>query len=172
MIATATATQTLADATRTEQAAAAAATKALAAAEDAKARADAARRQAEDARAVGYKRYLELLTSEYPAARAQTLTAAGEARAALERAVRGDDGVFAAYFRWVEASVQSWAVDSELAQIRDHHGVPVRSTDAPVFRFDVDISMIVDGIAAGFQDDALQRITERRVSYVNGKASK
>jgi membrane-bound inhibitor of C-type lysozyme len=165
------AVETLSQITRAEQDALAAAMKAAQAAEAAKARADAARKAAEDARALGYKRYLELLTSEYPEARDQATTAVGESRQSLEDAVRGSGDVFACYLRWVDASVAAWAVDSELAQIKDYHGVPVRSTDPPVFRFDVDISMIVDGIAAGFQDSALRRITERRADYVNGKVS-
>jgi DNA-binding protein H-NS len=167
-----TATQTLADITAAEQDALAAATRAAHAAEVARRKADAARERADDERARAYQTYLDKLTSEYPAAREQALTAAGEARAALEGAVRGDDGVFRAYFDWVSASVQTWAIDSELAQIRDHHGLPVRATDPPAFRFDVDVAMIVDGIAAELQDTAVQRITARRVNFVNGKDSR
>ncbi len=90
--------------------------------------------------------------------------------AALEDAVRadGDAGVFQAYLRWVDASVLAWEVDAELGQIRHHHGVPVRSTDPPVFRFDLDISAIIDQIALELQDDAVQRITDRRTRFVNG----
>jgi hypothetical protein len=167
----ATATQTLADITRAESDALATASRAAHAAEVARQKAERARQRADDERAAAYKRYLDKLVQEHPAAREQALTAAGEARAALEDAVRGSGDVFAAYFRWIDASVAAWAVDSELAQIKDYHGVPVRSTDAPVFRFDVDISMIIDGVAAGFQDDALTRITTRRADFVNGKVS-
>ena len=167
-----TATPTLTDITAAEQDALAAATKAQVAAEAAAARADAARKAAEDARAVGYKRYLELLTSEYPSAREQATTAVGEARQSLEDAVRGSGDVFRAYLQWIDASVDAWAVDSELAQIKDYHGVPVRATDPPVFRFDADVSMIVDQIAAEFQDHALRRITDRRRDFVNGGTSR
>ncbi len=162
-------TQTLNEITRAEADAQAAARKAQVAAEVARAKADAARQRADDERRRAYQSYLDKIAQEHPAAREQALTAAGEARAALEGAVRGDDGVFRAYFDWVSASVQTWAIDSELAQIRDHHGLPVRATDPPAFRFDVDVSMIVDGIAAEFQEDAVQKITTRRISFVNGK---
>jgi vacuolar-type H+-ATPase subunit H len=165
------AVETLSQITRAEQDALAAATRAAHAAEVARQKAERARERAEQERARAYQTYLDKLTSEYPEARERALTAAGEARAALERAVRGDDGVFRAYFDWVSASVQAWAIDSELAQIRDHHGVPVRSTDPPVFRFDVDIAQIIDGIAAELQDTAVQRIVARRIDFVNGKVS-
>jgi hypothetical protein len=171
MMTTTTMTRTLAKTVQEATAAEDAARKAAAAAEGARRKADAAKAAADEERARAYQTYLDKLVAEHPAARDQATTAVGEARAALERAVRGDDGVFRAYFDWVSASVQAWEVDSELSQIRDHHGVPVRSTDAPVFRFDVDIAQIVDGIAAGFQDDALQRIVDRRVSYVNGRTA-
>jgi multidrug efflux pump subunit AcrA (membrane-fusion protein) len=169
----ATATKpTLNEITRAETEAQAAATKAAHAAEVARAKADLARQRADDERARAYKGFLDKIVAEHPAAREQALTAAGESRAALEAAVRTDDGVFTAYVAWVADSIHVWKLDSELAQIRDHHGIPVRATDPPAFRFDVDVSMIVDGIAAEFQDDALQRIVDRRVSFVNGGASK
>ena len=79
--------------------------------------------------------------------------------------------MFSAYVRWVEASVTVWEIDSELTQIRHHHGVPVRPTDPPTFRFDVDISAIIDQIASELQDDAVQRIDARRIAFVNGDAS-
>jgi len=164
-------TETLSQITRAEAEAQAAAQKAALAAEAARHKADRARERAEQERAAAYKRYLDKIVQEHPAAREQALTAAGESRAALEQAVRTDDGVFAAYTSWVEASIHVWELDSELAQIRDFNGVPVRSTDAPVFRFDIDISAIVDQIAYEFQDNAVQRITDRRVDFVSGKAS-
>jgi GAF domain-containing protein len=169
----ATATKpTLNEITRAEADAQAAARKAQVAAESARAKADAARQRADDERKRAYKTYLDKIAQEHPAAREQALTAAGEARAALEGAVRGSGAVFPAYFQWIDASVKAWEVDSELAQIRDHHGIPVRATDPPVFRFDVDVAMIVDGIAAELQDTAVQRITARRVNFVNGRDSR
>ena len=135
-------------------------------------KADAARVEADAQRAVAYQDFLDVLTKEYPSSREQALSTAGESRAALEPAVRTDDGVFAAYTAWVEASIHVWELDSELAQIRDFNGVPVRSTDAPTFRFDIDISAIVDQIAYEFQDSAVQRITDRRTNFVNGRTSK
>ena len=135
-------------------------------------RADAAQAAADAQRAVAYQDFLDVLTKEYPAARSTALSAAGESRAALELAVRTDDGVFACYIRWVAASIHVWELDSELAQIRDFNGVPVRATDPPTFRFDIDISGIVDQIAFEAQDAAVQRITDRRTNFVNGRTSK
>ena len=165
-------TETLSQITRAEAEAQAAAQKAALAAEAARHKADRARERAEQERAAAYKRYLDKIVQEHPAAREQALTAAGESRAALEQAVRTDDGVFAAYTSWVEASIHVWELDSELAQIRDFNGVPVRSTDAPVFRFDIDISAIVDQIAYEFQDHAAKRIVDRRRDFVNGGTPK
>jgi len=135
-------------------------------------RADAAQAAADAQRVVAYQDFLDVLTKEYPSSREQALSTAGESRAALEPAVRTDDGVFAAYTAWVEASIHVWELDSELAQIRDFNGVPVRSTDAPVFNFGIDIGAIVDQIAYEFQDHAAQRITDRRTNFVNGRTSK
>jgi len=165
-------TETLSDITRVETEAQTAAATAIAVAEQARVKADLARQRADAQRAVAYQAYLDKLVAEHPAARSTALSAAGESRAALEQAVRTDDGVFAAYIQWVADSIRVWELDSELAQIRDHHGVPVLSTDPPIFRFDVDISVIIDGIAAGFQDDALRRIVDRRREFVNGGTSK
>jgi len=164
-------TETLNDITRAEADAQEAAAKALAAAEAARVKADRARQRAESERARAYKSYLDKIAAEWPAAREAATTAVGESHAALEQAVRSGDDVFRAYLRWVEASVQAWEVDSELAQIRHHHGVPVRSTDPPVFRFDIDVSAIIDQIAGELQDDAVQRITDRRTAFVNGRTA-
>ncbi len=164
-------TETLEAITKAEAEAQDAAAKAQQAAEAARVKADRARQRAEAERARAYKSYLDKIAAEWPAARESAITAVGDSRAALEQAVRSGDDVFGAYLRWVEASVRAWEVDSDLAQIRHHHGVPVRSTDPPVFRFDLDISAIVDQIALELQDDAVQRITDRRTRFVNGRTA-
>jgi len=164
-------TETLNDITRAEAEAQDAAAKALAAAEAARAKADAARERAEQERARAYKSYLDRITAEWPAAREAATTAVGESRTALEAAVRSGDNVFGAYLRWVDASVRAWEVDSELGQIRHHHGIPSRSADAPAFRFDLDLGAIIDQIAGEFQDEAATRITDRRTAFVNGRTA-
>ena len=164
-------TETLNDITRAEAEAQDAAAKAQQAAEVARVKADRARQRAEEERARAYQSYLDKIAAEWPAAREAATTVVGESRAALEEAVRSGVDIFAAYLRWVEASVRAWEVDAELAQIRHHHGVPVRSTDAPVFRFDIDISAIIDQIAGEFQDEAATRITDRRTAFVNGRTA-
>ena len=167
----ATVTKNLAEATKAEQDAANAAARAFAAAETAKDRADQARQCADAQRARAYQAYLDKLVQERPEARSTALSAAGESRAALEQAVRTDDGVFAAYIAWVADSIHVWELDSELAQIRDHHGVPVRSTDSPVFNFGLDVGVIIDAVGFELQEAALQRITDRRTNFVNGRTA-
>ncbi len=162
-------TETLNDITRAEAEAQDAAAKALAAAEAARVKADRARQRAEAERARAYKSYLDKIAAEWPAAREAALTVAGECRAALEDAVRNGGDVFTSYRAWVAARIVVWEIDSELAQIRHHHGVPVRSTDPPVFRFDLDISAIIDAIALELQNDAEQRTRERRAAFLSGK---
>jgi len=152
--------------TRAEADAAAAAQKAQAAAEAARAKADQARQRAE-----AYRAFFEKITAEYPAAHAAALTAQAESHAALEQAVRSGGDVFPTYFRWVEASTRLWELDAERAHIRHHHGQPSRDADAPVFKFDFDISAIVDRIAGELQDDAAQRITARRTAFVSGRTA-
>jgi multidrug efflux pump subunit AcrA (membrane-fusion protein) len=164
-------TQTLEQITKAEIDAQEAAAKALAAAQIAQARADAARERAEEERARAYKSYLDKIAAEWPAARETAITTVGETRAALEQAVRSGDDVFRAYLRWVEASVLAWEVDAELGQIRHHHGVPVRSTDPPVFNFGMDVGAIVDTIALDFGDAAVHRISDRRTAFVNGRTA-
>jgi vacuolar-type H+-ATPase subunit H len=166
-------TETLDQITRAEAEAQDAAAKATAAAQIAQAKADAARERAEQERAAAYREFLDVVAREAPEKRSQALTVAGECRAALESAVRGDGdaGVFQAYLRWVDARIVVWAIDAELGQIRHHHGVPVRSTDPPVFNFGMDVGAIVDTIALEAQDDAEQRIRERRTAFVNGRTA-
>ncbi len=164
-------TETLEAITRAEAEAQDAAAKATAAAQIAQAKADAARERAERERAAAYREFLDVVAREAPEKRSQALTVAGECRAALEDAVRNGGNVFSAYLRWVDASVLAWEISSELTQIRDFHGQPVRSVDPPSFRFDLDISAIVDTIALELQDDAMSRIVSRRTNFVNGRTA-
>jgi vacuolar-type H+-ATPase subunit H len=166
-------TETLASITRAEAEAQDAAAKATAAAQIAQAKAEAARERAERERAAAYREFLDVVAREAPEKRSQALTEVGECRAALESAVRGDGdaGVFQAYRAWVAARIVVWEIDSELAQIRDFHGVAVRSTDPPAFNFGMDVGAIVDTIALELQDDAVQRITDRRTAFVNGRTA-
>lgn len=169
-IATAEKPQTLDQITRAEAEAQAVAVKAQRAAEEAQAKADRARQRAEEERARAYEGYLDKISSEWPLARATALTTAGEARQKLEHAVRGDGGdVFSTYLAWVAASVAVWECDSELAQIRNHHGLAARSTDPPAFNFAIDIGAVVDQIGFELHDDAVQRITDRRTAFVSGR---
>ncbi len=151
--------------------AAKAAAAAVAKAQIAQAKAEDARQRADEERAAAYREFLDKVAKEAPERRSSALTEAGERRAALEDAVRNGGNVFQEYQRWVAARIVVWEIDSELAQIRDFHGVPVRSTDPPVFRFDLDISAIVDTIALELQDDAVHRITDRRTAFVNGRTA-
>jgi hypothetical protein len=155
------------------ESAAEAAAKATAVAQIAQARAEDARQRADEERAAAYRAFLDKVQAEASGKRSQALTEVGERRAALESAVRadGDAGVFRAYLRWVEASVLVWEIGSELAQIRDFHGVAVRSTDPPSFRFGMDVGAIIDTIALELQGAAEQRITDRRTRFVNGATS-
>jgi multidrug efflux pump subunit AcrA (membrane-fusion protein) len=155
-----------------EQAAKAAA-KAQRAAQLAQTKADEAREKADEERARAYKAFLDVVVKEAPERRSAALTAAGDARAALESAVRGDGdaGVFHAYLRWITARIAVWETDAELGAIRDIHGVPVRSVDPPVFSFAHDIGGIVDHIGLELQEQAAQRIVSRRTDYVNGATS-
>jgi len=167
----ATMTKNLAEATKAEQDAVTAAATAMAVAEQARVKADATRQRADAERAVAYKALLDKLVAEHPEARSTALSAAGESRAALEAAVRTDDGVWAAYIAWVTDSIHVWELDSELAQIRDYHGISVRSTDPPVFNFGLDVAVIVDQIAFEAQDAAISRIAQRRANFVNGRTA-
>ncbi len=164
-------TQTLEAITKAEAAAQEAAVKAIAAAQIAQARAEDARLRAEQVRAAAYREFLDLIAAEWPAARALATTAVGEAHAALVSAVRNGGNVFQEYQRWVSARIELWATDSELSQIRNHHGLPVRSTDAPIFNFGLDVGAILDQVSGEMQDAAVQRITARRTAFVNGAAS-
>jgi hypothetical protein len=168
---TATVTKTLSEITRAETEAEAAAAKAQRAAEIARIAAEAARAKAEQERELANRSYLDKLVAEHPAARESALTAAGEARQDLEHAVRGEGDVFSSYRRWVESSIAIWEVDSALTQQRHFHGLPTRETTQPAFNFALDVASIVDGIGYELQEQAIERIRERRASYLAGRES-
>jgi len=164
-------TETLSDITRVEAEAQAAAQKAFAAAETARAKADAARERAEREREVANKSYMDLLTSEHPAARVVAVERQAEAHQDLDLAVRNGEDVFVAYRGWVDASIRAWELDEELGRMRRFHGVNMRETPAPTFDFGIDIGAILDQVSLELQDQAIARIDARRASYLSGKAS-
>ena len=164
-------TETLSDITKAEQDAADAARKAQVAAEVAAAKADRARERAERERVAANKSYMDLLTSEHPAAREVAVERQAEAHQDLDLAVRNGEDVFVAYRGWVDASIRAWELDEELGRMRRFHGVNMRETPAPTFDFGIDIGAILDQVSLELQDQAIARIDARRASYLSGKAS-
>ncbi len=164
-------TETLSQITRAEAEAQDAAAKALAAAETARHKADLARQRAEDERAIANKSYLDLLAEEWPDARRQATTTVADAYQDLDLAVRNGDDVFVAYRGWVSASIAAWEIDEALGRMRRFHGVNMRETPAPTFAFGIDIAAISDQVSLEAQDAAIERIDQRRASYLAGKAS-
>ncbi len=162
-------TETLSDITRVEAEAQVAAAKAQAAAETAKARADAARLRAEQERERANKSYLDLLTQEWPDARQEAVTTVADAYQSLDQAVRNGGDVFVAYRGWVDASIKAWELDEALGRMRRFHGVSMRESPAPVFNFGLDVGAIIDRIGLEFQDEAVERINQRRASYLAGR---
>ena len=162
-------TETLSQITIAEQDAANAALRALAAAEAAKARADAARQRAEQERERANKSYMDLLAQDHPEARQQAVTTVGEAYQALDRSVRGDGDLVASYIGWVDASVRAWELDEALSRMRRFHDVNMRETPAPSFNFGIDIGVIIDVVSLELQDEAVDRIDQRRQKFLSGK---
>ncbi len=169
---TATVTKTLNEITRAEAEAEAAAVKAFAAAEAAKDRADRAREHAEREREAANRSYMELLTAEWPDARQEASAKVGEARTALEAAVREDGDVIPAYLAWVTASIQAWEVTEAVDRTRRFHGQNMRYQAEPAFDFGSDIGAIVNQIALELQQGAIDRIEQRRASFLAGKDAK
>jgi len=165
-------TETLSDITRVEAEAQAAAAKAQVAAETAKARANAARQRAEQEREIANRSYLNVLVQEHPDARSTALSAAGDAHQNLDLAVRNGGDVFAAYRVWVDASVKVWETDEALARMRRFFGEPTRDVATPVFNFNLDVGVIIDQLSLEAQDEAVERIDQRRASFLAGKESK
>ncbi len=167
----ATKTQTLAEITRAEAAAAEAAQKALAASEAARLRADAARERAERERDAANRAYLALLTAEHRDRSAAALEELGESRAALENAIASGGNVFRAYSRWAKSRTLVWECDAEINQQRYFLGAAHRETPPPELHFTNDISAILDHLSLELQDEALNRIRERKSAYLQGKTS-
>ncbi len=162
-------TETLSQITKAESDAVDAATKAAHAAEVARQKADAARQRADDERAVANRDYLDLLTQEWPAARQQATEVVADAYEVLDRAIRNGEDVFVAYRGWVSASIAAWEVDEALGRMRRFHGVNMRETPAPSFAFAIDTGAILDQISLELQDEAVQRIDQRRSSFLAGR---
>ncbi len=167
----ATKTQTLAEITRAEAAAAEAAQKAQAASEAARERADRARERAEAERDSANRAYLALLTAEYRDRNAAALEELAETRAALEAAVASGGNVFRAYSRWAKSRVLVWECDAEINQQRYFLGAAHRETPPPELHFTNDIGAILDHLSLELQDEALNRIRERKAEYLAGGKS-
>ena len=164
-----TATQNLAAVVHESEAAAAEAARAQAAAQVAQSRAEAARTRAEAEQRRAHEAYLATLEAEYSAKRDAALTAQGEARQALEAAVRTGGDIFGSYRAWVMASLAAWGIESAIAQQRHFLGRPSRSVDAPTFSFGHDIGAIIDQASLEAQDDVLEAIREARAAYLAGR---
>ena len=149
------------------KAAAAAQAKALALAT----KADVARQRAEEERATASRAYLDLLAAEWPDARQEATANVGETRAALEAAVREDGDVIPAYLAWVTASIQAWEVTEAVDRMRRFHGQNMRYQAEPAFDFGSDVGSIVNQIALEVQQDAIDRIEQRRAAFLRGATS-
>ncbi len=165
------ATVHLASIVHASEAAAKAAAAAQATAQALAAKADQARQRAEQEQQRANRQYLDLLNREYPDARTAATTAAGEARAALEAAVRAGGAVIPAYFTWVTASIQAWEVSEAVDRMRRFHGQNMHYQSEPAFDFGPDIGAIVNQIALEVQQDAIDRIEQRRAAYLRGATS-
>jgi len=167
------ATINLASIVHESEAAAKAAADAQARARDLSLKADQARQRAEEEQKQANRAFLDLLQSEYPDARTAATTAAGEARVGLEGSVRGGDdaNVIPAYLAWVAASIQAWETTEAVDRMRRFHGQNMRYQAEPAFDFGSDIGAIVNQIALGLQQDAIDRIEQRRATYLRGATS-
>ncbi len=134
-------------------------------------KADAARQRADEEQQQANGAYLDLLQSEYPDARTAATTAAGEARAALETAVRQGGDIVPAYLAWVTASIQAWEVSEAVDRMRRFHGQNMHYQSEPAFDFGSDIGAIVNQIALELQQEAIDRIEQRRATYLRGATS-
>lgn len=162
-------TETLEAITRAEQQAAEAAAKAQRDAEAAKAKADQARERAERERAQANRAYLDLLAAEWPDACQQAMTTVGETRAALEAVVRQGGDLIPAYVAWMTAVIHAWEVTEAVDRVRRFHGQSMRYQGEPVFDFGSDIGAIVNQLALELQQDAIDRIEQRRANYLAGR---
>ena len=151
--------------------AAKAAASAQATARELAAKADVARQRAEEEQQQANHAYMELIAAEWPDARKQAMANVGETRVALEAAVREDGDVIPSYLAWVTASIQAWEVTEAVDRMRRFHGQNMRYQAEPVFDFGSDIGAIVNQIALEYQQEAIDRIEQRRATYLRGAAS-
>jgi len=135
------------------------------------AKADAARQRADEEQQQANRAYLELIAAEWPDARQDATAIVGETRAALEAAVREDGDVTPAYVAWMTASIRAWEVTEAVDRMRRFHGQNMRYQAEPVFDFGSDIGAIVNQIALELQQDAIDRIEQRRATYLRGATS-
>jgi multidrug efflux pump subunit AcrA (membrane-fusion protein) len=166
-----TATTPLSLITKAESDAVAAAARAQKAAEIAQAKADAARQKAEQERAARMIAYADKLGEEWSESHTAATTTAGAARAALETAVADGGDIFLAYRAVLRTRTHVFEIDSELAQIRGLLGRPARETPPPSNDFASDLGDIFNRLGMELQDDALQRIVQRRADFINGGKS-
>lgn len=166
-----TKTETLQQLTEAERTAQEIAQKAAADAEAARQRAEEARQRAEEQRAAANLAYLEKLQSEHAEARNQALERQAETRATFEAIVRGETkgDVFAAYRAWMEARVHVWEVEQALNSMRQIHGRPYQEAKDPTFSFQHDVNDILTKLGYQLQDQAIERIRERRRAFLEGK---
>jgi hypothetical protein len=167
----ATKTQTLAEITKAETDARDAAAVATAEAEAAKLRADKARERAEAERDSANRAYLQHLQAEHPGRHNDAMERLGKARAALEAAVASGADVFRAYRGWTKARMLVWEVDQELQAQRYQLGVAHREQPPPGINFVTDIGGIFDRLGLELTDAALDRIRDRKASYLKGEKS-
>lgn len=151
--------------------AAKAAAAAQATARELAAKADAARQRADEEQKQANRAYMELIAAEWPDARQEATVNVGEARVALEAAVREDGDVIPSYLAWVTASIQAWEVTEAVDRMRRFHGQNMRYQAEPAFDFGSDIGAIVNQIALELQQDAIDRIEQRRATYLRGATS-
>ena len=151
--------------------AAKAAASAQATARELAAKADAARQRAEEERATASRAYLELIAAEWPDARQEATANVGETRVALETVVREGGDVIPAYFTWARASIHAWEVTEAVDRMRRFHGQNMRYQAEPAFDFGSDIGAIVNQIALELQQEAIDRIEQRRATYLRGATS-
>lgn len=151
--------------------AAKAAAAAQATARELAAKADAARQRADEEQKQANRAYLELIAAEWPDARQDATANVGETRVALEAAVRADGDVIPSYVTWMTASIHAWEVAEAVDRMRRFHGQNMRYQAEPAFDFGSDIGAIVNQIAMELQQDAIDRIEQRRATYLRGATS-
>lgn len=137
----------------------------------AQAKADRAKEEAEQQRHAALERHVRHLEVQYPTARDQATLAIGEARSALEDAVRTGTDVFGPYRQWTDAQVTLWALERALADAKGLAGRSFREPSEPAFNFAANIGGAVDQASHEAMDQALERIREARAAFLAGRES-